>query len=153
MDIKYTSYSINKRLLALFLLVTFFLCALIGRLFYLQVLNGTSLAERAYEQWLRDLPMTASRGNILDRNGAVIASSYTTYDLYVRHSDIEDERSVTQAIVNATGENFNSIYEKVSKKGYSEVKVLSKLEKSIVQEILKEYQSGIFFVEKSCVSC
>lgn len=149
MNIKYTTNSINKRLLALFLLVTFFLFALITRLFFVQIINGESLSKRAYEQWLRDLPLTASRGNILDRNGAVIASSYTTYDLYVRHVDIKDERAVTQVIANVTGESFEKIYEKVSKKGYSEVKVLSKLEKKQVQEILKDYQDGIFFVENT----
>jgi len=149
MEIKYTSYSINRRLLALFLLVTFFLCALIGRLLYLQVINGSSLAEKAYEQWLRDLPLTASRGNIVDRNGAVIASSYTTYDLYVRYNDVKDKKEVATVISKAINEDFEKVYEKVSKKGYSEVKVASSLTKNQVQDILKNYLDGIFFVENT----
>lgn len=149
MEIKYTSYSIKKRLLALFLLVTFFLCALAVRLLFVQVINGTSLSERAYEQWLRDLPLTASRGNIVDRNGAVIASSYTTYDIYVRHNDIDDELAVTKVISDATKLHFDDVYKKVTKTGYSEVKVASGVEKSVVQEILTDFQDGIFFVENT----
>jgi len=149
MEIKYTTNSINKRLLALFLLVVFFLCLLVGRLLFLQVLNGPTLAERAHEQWLRDLPLTASRGNILDRNGAVIASSYTTYDLYVRHNDIKDEIKVTNVIAKATKLDFDEVYKKVSKTGFSEVKVVSGVERTVVQEILSDYQEGIFFVENT----
>ena len=149
MEIKYTTHSINKRLLALFLLVTFFLCALITRLLYLQVINGSNLRERAYEQWLRDLPLTASRGNILDRNGAVIASSYTTYDIYVRHNDIEDELEVTKIISDATKQDFDEVYKKVSKTGFSEIKVASGVEKVVVEDILKNYKDGVFFVENT----
>jgi len=149
MEIKYTSYSIKKRLLAMIILVTFFLCALILRLLYLQVIKAPDLTSRAYEQWLRDLPLTANRGNILDRNGAVIASSYTTYDIYVRHVDIEDESEVAMVISQATNEDYNKIKEKVSKTGYSEVKVVSSVKKSAVEEILSNYVKGIFFVENT----
>ena len=149
MDIKYTYVSIKKRLVAFILLVIFFLTALIGRLLYLQVINSDGISSRAYKQWLRDLPMTASRGSILDRNGATLASSYTTYDIYVRHADVSDERAVTQVIVNATGEEFDKVFEKVSKRGYSEVLICKAQEKEVVQNILENYQSGIFFVENT----
>ena len=98
MDIKYTYSSIKKRLLAYVLLVVFFLTALLGRLLYLQVINSDKISSRAYQQWLRDLPMTANRGAILDRNGATLASSYTTYDIYVRHADIKDETLVAKIL-------------------------------------------------------
>jgi len=147
MEIKYTSYSIKKRLLAMIILVTFFLCALVVRLLVLQVINGENLTSKAYEEWLRDLPLTASRGEILDRNGANIASSYTTYDIYVRPVDIKDPLSVTKLISDATAEDFDKIYEKVSKKGMSEVLIVKSVEKKVVQSILSSYEDGIFFTE------
>jgi len=149
METKYTFVSIKNRLLAIFIVVTFFLCALIIRLLYLQVITGNSLSSRAYKQWLRDLPMTATRGEILDRNGANLASSYTTYDIYVRSADIIDSVTVAKVIAEATKEDFNKIHEKVSKKGYSEVLIVKHVEKSVVQNILENYVDGIFFTENT----
>lgn len=149
METKYTSVSIKNRLLAMFIVVTFFLCALIVRLLYLQVITGNSLSSRAYQQWLRDLPMTAARGEILDRNGASLASSYTTYDVYVRPADIKDSLAVTKVISDATNEDFDKVHEKVSKRGYSEVLVVKSVEKSVVQNILENYLDGIFFTENT----
>ena len=149
MEIKYTYASIKKRLLAFILLVVFFLIVILSRLFYIQLIGSDKIASRAYQQWLRDLPMTADRGNITDRNGAVLATSYTTYDIYVRHADINDENGVTRVISDATGINFDTVYEKVSKKGFSEVLVCKNQEKAVVQTILEDYKSGIFFVENT----
>ncbi len=149
MEIKYTSISIRKRLLATFIAVIFFLCALIIRLLYLQLINGNTLATKAYQQWLRDLPMTASRGEIVDRNGATLASSYTTYDIYVRPADIDDPIACANVISEATGEDFEGVYANVMKSGYSEVLIVKSVEKSVVQEILASYQEGIFFTENT----
>ena len=149
MDIKYTYSSIKKRLLAYVLLVVFFLTALLGRLLYLQVINSDKISSRAYQQWLRDLPMTANRGAILDRNGATLASSYTTYDIYVRHADIKDETLVAKILSQTTGIEFDDVYKKVSKKGYSEVLICKEQSKEVVENILENYENGIFFVENT----
>lgn len=145
----YTTVQLRKRLFAIFLAITFFLFALIVRLLVLQVFNASSLTSKAYKQWLRDLPMTASRGNIVDRNGASLASSYTTYDIYVRPVEVENPEKTAKVIADASGENFDKVLEKVSKKGMSEVKVCSFQEKSVVSEILKNYTNGIFFTENT----
>lgn len=149
MDIKYTYSSIKKRLLAYVLIVVFILFFVVARLFSLQILNSEEIVSKAYKQWLRDLPMTASRGKILDRNSATLASSYTTYDIYVRHADISNELSVANVICDATGETFENVYEKVTKKGYSEVLVCKSQERAVVETILDNYQDGIFFVENT----
>ena len=89
MAIKYSTYSMKKRLLALTLLVIFFAVCVISRLFILQVADSEKYVKRGLTQWLRDLPLTATRGSITDRNGVVLASSYTTYDVYVRPADVD----------------------------------------------------------------
>ena len=48
---------------------------LIGRSFYLQVLNEHFLQEKGESRYRRDLEITASRGRIADRNGDVLAIS------------------------------------------------------------------------------
>ena len=149
MQVKYSSISIKKRLFATLLAITFFLFALIVRLVVLQIVNGGSLTARAYQQWLRDLPMTALRGSITDRNGTEIATSYTTYDVYVRPVEIKDQIYVSNVLSRETGVEYEKVLEKVSKKGVSEVLIASAQEKQVVCNILDNYQSGIYFTENT----
>jgi penicillin-binding protein 2 len=48
------------------------------RLWYLQVLTGEQYVQQANENRVRDLPVPAPRGEILDRNGQPIVTSRTT---------------------------------------------------------------------------
>ena len=63
----------RSRLMALLILSCF--GVLIGRSFYLQVLNNDFLQEKDDSRYRRDLEISASRGRIADRNGDVLAIS------------------------------------------------------------------------------
>ena len=63
----------RSRLMALLILSCF--AVLIGRSFYLQVLNNDFLQEKGESRYRRDLEISASRGRIADRNGDVLAIS------------------------------------------------------------------------------
>jgi len=63
----------RSRLMALLILGCF--AVLIGRSFYLQVLNNDFLQEKGESRYRRDLEISASRGRISDRNGDVLAVS------------------------------------------------------------------------------
>ncbi len=145
MAVKYSLYSMKKRLTALCVLVAFFVCGITFRIFYLQVLNNKFYVKKGLTEWLRDLPLSASRGLITDRNGVVLASSYTTYDVYVKSADVKDAEAVSKVLAEKLELEYDSLYEKISKKNQSEIKIKTCIEKSVVQEILKDYQSGISF--------
>ena len=145
MAVKYSSYSMIKRLLALVVLVTFFVFMIVCRLFYIQVISGYSYVKEGLTEWLRDLPLIATRGSITDRNGVILASSYTSYDVYVRPADVDDSEGVSNLLSTVLNLDFEKVFEKVTKRGLSEIKIATDIEKSIVQQILKNYKSGIFF--------
>ena len=63
----------RSRMMALLILGCF--SVLIGRSFYLQVLNNEFLQEKGDSRYRRDLEISASRGRIADRNGDVLAVS------------------------------------------------------------------------------
>ncbi len=142
---KFSSYSMIKRTLALILLIVFFILIIFGRLLYLQVFAGANFVERGLSQWLRDLPLTAQRGQIVDRNGVVLASSFTTYDVYVRPSDVEDAAALAKMLSSVLDLDFEKTLEKVSKKSQSEVRIKKDIQKEQVQQILAEFSKGIFF--------
>ena len=55
--------TMRKRILIAFVALAAVFCALFGRLFYLQVIDGNWLRAKASEQWYRDLPLKAPRGD------------------------------------------------------------------------------------------
>jgi len=63
----------RSRLVGLLILASF--GVLIGRAFYLQVLNNDFLQEKGESRYRRDIEISASRGRIADRHGDVLAIS------------------------------------------------------------------------------
>jgi penicillin-binding protein 2 len=74
-----TDKRLDKRLVLLFLLVFVSFAGLIVRLAVVQIAHGSSYASKEDENSIRDIPVQAVRGNIYDRNGAVIADSKVSY--------------------------------------------------------------------------
>ena len=64
------------------------IAALIGRLWWLQVMNGESFAERADQNRIRILPIQARRGVIYDRHGRVLVTSQSSYNIVLNKKDI-----------------------------------------------------------------
>src|SRR5258708_18577262 len=56
------------------------LCAVVARLFQLQVLQGTEYAATAHENIIRRVVLPTTRGVIRDANGKVLASSRPSYE-------------------------------------------------------------------------
>ena len=54
---------------------------LLGRIFYLQFVNGSSLKERAYNQQTTNDIISAKRGTIYDKNGTALAQNVSSYTL------------------------------------------------------------------------
>ena len=73
----------KRRLLLMLVFIAAIFFALIIRLFYIQVIQGPELQEKALSQWTRDTALSAKRGRILDSNGTVLAQSGTAYKILV----------------------------------------------------------------------
>ena len=113
-------FSLKKRLLAIFLLVSFVFLVIIFRLGYLQFIKGGWLQEKAVDQWTRSLPLSPIRGNINDKNGVALATNYSTYDIYVRPSMVEDPLVVANALSSTLNIDFDVVYKKVTDKKNAE---------------------------------
>ena len=75
----------RSRLMAMIILGSFGL--LLGRSFYLQILNTDFLQEKGESRYRRDLEVSASRGRIADRNGDVLAISTPMKSIWAIPSD------------------------------------------------------------------
>ncbi len=76
------------------------------RLVYLQVIKRDELVARADRQHKRTIPAPAKRGDILDRNGQVLATSLDADTVYAAPSEIGPEQapSVARALCAALGD-------------------------------------------------
>lgn len=70
---------IPVRLNILFLLVFLFFAAIILRLAYVQLVQGEQYRHELEKYSIRELPISAPRGRILDRNGEVLVSNKPVY--------------------------------------------------------------------------
>ena len=142
-------FSLKKRLLAIFLLVSFVFLLIMVRLGYLQLIKGDWLQVRAIDQWTRELPLNSLRGNILDINGVPLATNYTTYDVYVRPSMVEDNANVAYQLSMIFGIDYDRVYNKVSDRFVSESLIKLQVKKDVVEEIKQKNLKGVVFSENN----
>lgn len=105
-------YNPTKRLSAVLLLMVFLFCAVLCKTFFVMVVDSKNLQVKALSQWLRDVPTDAPRGSILDKNGKVLASTSTRYNLYVRPSDTSDKEGVARVLCDTFGYDFETTLQK-----------------------------------------
>lgn len=108
--------TIHKRINFLFVIISVFVIAIIIKVFYIQVFQYNKLNNLAENLWSRNLPITADRGNILDRNGKILATNITTTSLVLIPNQIEDKEKVSKDIAEILGVSYESIYEHASKR-------------------------------------
>lgn len=63
---------------------TFFLAVLVVRLFQLQILDGAAYYDSYVSKTKKEISTTATRGNIYDRNGVVLAGNQAVYNLTIK---------------------------------------------------------------------
>ena len=140
---------LQKRLLAVFLLIISIFFALIIRLFVVQIVKSKWLQSKASSQWLRDLPINAQRGNILDVNGSVLAESYSSYDVYVRASMVNEPVKVAMLLSSTIGLDYDDTFKKVTNTTVSESLIKLQLEDKLAKKIIDANLKGVLLSENN----
>lgn len=141
--------SLQKRLISIFVLLAFIFLLILGKLFFIQVKDGEWLQAKAAEQWYRDLPLKATRGTISDTNGVTLATSYTTYDIYIKPSRIKDSNKVGLTLSNILGIEYETIFNKICNIQYSEVLVKQKVDETLSKKVIAAGLTGVVLSENS----
>ena len=106
---------IDKRMKIILLIFSSILLIIVLRVFYVQVVDYKKLSTLASDLWSRNLPIEASRGRILDRNGVVLADNITTTSLVLIPNQIKNKKEVTTKLADILGVSFDEIKEHVYK--------------------------------------
>ena len=146
----------NRELVLSFILCIIALVFLI-QLFNLQVINGVSYREQAENKIVRTESIAASRGEIYDRNGVLLATNRLTYDVEIYRTKVGIENT-NEAIIklvdiierngdkiystfpcNASGDNFSEEYLNNAELRNSFLKNIKLDENATYQDVLNYY--------------
>ena len=106
---------IDKRMKIILLIFSSILLIIVLRVFYVQVVDYKKLSSLASDLWSRNLPIEASRGRILDRNGVVLADNITTTSLVLIPNQIKNKKEVTEKLAEILDVSFDEMKEHVYK--------------------------------------
>ncbi len=109
--------SLSEKRSLLFGLVVYelMLALLMGRVFYIQFSRGEELQKLAYEQQSRDRLIKSRRGDIVDRNGALLAGTETVYSISVIHAQIDEPEKTAESLSQALGLEYDYVLKKIEK--------------------------------------
>ena len=138
----------KKRLLSLLVAAIFLFCGIFLRLAYIQVVWGAELQTKAADQWTRDLPIVAYRGDIVDRNGVVLAGTKTGFALYARPASVDDAEAESAALADVLGLPQADVYAKISKKGVSEVRLVRQMDETLSEKVRALDLPGVYLAEQ-----
>lgn len=132
----------RKKIVFLYLVFTFCLVLLCVRLFDLMVLQSAYYTDKATQLHERERKIKAARGQILDRNGVVLASNKAVCTISVIHSQIEDEDAVVKMLCKELDMEQETVKKKVSRVSSIE-RIKSNVEKETGDRIREYALSGV----------
>ena len=111
------SKHIHKRIYIVFFLTFFCFLLIIGKVFYIQIIDYEKLNKFANGLWSRNLPIEADRGKILTSDSYVVADNLTTVSLVFIPNQIDSKRKdeIASKIADILHCNVDAIREHIYK--------------------------------------
>ncbi len=132
----------RKKILIIFLCASAMLLGLIGRLAYLMIFEAEYYQDRAKQLHERERSIKAARGEIVDRNGVVLATNKTVCTISVIHSQLKDAEKVIQILTRELEMDENKVRKKVEKISSREL-IKSNVPKEIGDRIREQELPGV----------
>lgn len=105
----------KQKILVVFLAAFILILYLIGRLVYLMVFDAEYYQQKAEDLHERERDIKAARGEIIDRNGTVLATNRTVCTISVIHSQIENPEKVIEKLSEFLEMDADPVRKKVEK--------------------------------------
>lgn len=145
---KTTNIQVRRRITILFLLAAAFLSLIIFRLAWIQFVRGDELRQQGIINRMRDVPVEAKRGSILDRNGNELVTSVSADSIYVIPNHIENPDQVAAKVAPLLGMDVAKVKNIITKKSRFEW-IKRKVDFEVSQKLKDLKIEGIGFAEES----
>lgn len=133
---------IKKKTFTIVLLCLLVMIVLVGRLINIMVFKSDYYQKKADDLHERERNIKAARGEILDRNGVVLAANKTVCTVSVIHSQITDKEKVIEVLTECLRIDRAEIVKKVEKVSSRE-KIKSNVDKEIGDKIRQYNLDGV----------
>lgn len=87
----------------------------------------------------------AGRGKIFDCNGELLAGNTTSYSVFARANAVDDAEGSSRLLSAALGLSYEEVYAKLTDRKRSEITVMRRTEKSVVEKIAGADLNGVYF--------
>ena len=136
-----TSKRMLKRILVMAVVIIFLMTTTVARVFYLTIVRGEELSEKAETQQLKDTEITAMRGTIYDSNGNVLAQSASVWNVFIDPLNIKDKQRdlIVDEFANLFGydaDEKKEFYDRTNHQNHYEL-VEKKVENNIKEKLSK----------------
>mgnify|MGYP005888916087 FL=1 len=132
----------RKKTIVVFFCAVLLISALFGRLVYLMIFDAAHYQKLAKDLHERERKIKAARGEIVDRNGVVLATNRTVCTISVIHNQMKDPEQVIAALCQELGEEEENIRKKVEKVSSME-KIKTNVEKETGDRIRNLDLAGV----------
>ena len=132
----------KKKMLIVFLCALVVIIGLTGRLVYLMVFAAEYYQEKAKSLHEREREIKAARGEIIDRNGTVLATNKTVCTISVIHSQIKEPERVIKELSSILGLEEETVRKRVEKVSSME-RIKTNVEKEVGDKIRNLELDGV----------
>ena len=132
----------KKKMLIVFLCALIVILGLTGRLVYLMVFDAEYYQEKAKSLHEREREIKAARGEIIDRNGTVLATNKTVCTISVIHSQVKEPERVIKELSSILGLEEETVRKRVEKVSSME-RIKTNVEKEVGDKIRNLELDGV----------
>lgn len=133
----------KKRLLFAFFVFSILFIVLAAKLTYIQAYDSINLTDAQISQLMGEIPLTATRGDIYDRNMNILAQDASASSIYARPKDIEDPEEVGKLLSDVLGIDRQETIEKLLDEESTMVLIARKVDNDKAFKIKDENIAGI----------
>ena len=101
----------HRTILLSFVVAAVFFILLV-RLWHLQILNAEDYRSMSENNRLRFVPVAASRGTIMDRNGTIMVSNQPSFSLAVIPQEVKDKQALLDQLSSLLGMDRTELSER-----------------------------------------
>ena len=132
----------RKKLFIVFLISALLMVGLCAQLGFLMIARSDHYSKMADELHKRERTIKAARGEIVDRNGTVIAANRTVCTVSVIHNQVKEPEKVIRELARILDLSEEEVRKKVEKWSSREI-IRTNVEKSVGDEIMNLGLSGV----------
>ena len=132
----------RKKILVVFVISALLMTGLCGQLGFLMIARSDHYSKMADALHERERTIKAARGEIVDRNGTVIAANRTVCTVSVIHNQVKEPEKVIRELARILDLSEEKVRKKVEKWSSREI-IRTNVEKSVGDEIMNLGLSGV----------